>query len=52
MTIRVDIETTDLDLEALVGLALSNEEVILTIGGRDAERLTPVPDPSAIKAGD
>lgn len=33
MTIRVDTETTDLDLEALVDLALSSEEVILTIEG-------------------
>jgi len=51
MTIRVDTEATDLDLEALVDLALSGEEVILTIEGRDAARLTPVPDPSTIKTG-
>ncbi|MDY6924124.1 MAG: hypothetical protein SWI22_09230 [Pseudomonadota bacterium] len=33
MTIRVGTETTDLDLEAHVDLALSGEEVILTIEG-------------------
>lgn len=43
MTIRQDADATDANLEALVDLVLAGEEVILTIEGRDAARLTTIP---------
>lgn len=52
MTTRVATEAADLDLEVLVDLALSGEDVILTIEGCDAARLILVAEPSTTKAGD